>query len=97
MVCVRNKYTHRISGGYSTDSVNIRGSKQNHLCQPLQGNVSHQITAVNHSVPDNCFPVASGVKIIAEPGHFYASSAFTLVVNNIAKKVIMDSTSYGKS
>lgn len=48
---------------------------------------------------DKYFPADSGVKIIAEPGRFYVASAFTLVVNIIAKKVIMDdeSSSDGKS
>lgn len=32
----------------------------------------------------------TGVKIIAEPGRFYVASAYTLVVNIIAKKVILD-------
>jgi hypothetical protein len=32
------------------------------------------------------FPVASGVRIIAEPGRFFVASAFTLCVNIIAKR-----------
>ncbi|XP_034432627.1 ornithine decarboxylase-like [Hippoglossus hippoglossus] len=52
-----------------------------------------EITDVIHSALDKYFPADSGVKIIAEPGSFYVASAFTLVVNIIAKKVIMDSTS----
>lgn len=31
------------------------------------------------------FPVMSGVRVIAEPGTFYVSSSFTLVVNVIGK------------
>ncbi|XP_053290589.1 ornithine decarboxylase 1 isoform X2 [Pleuronectes platessa] len=52
-----------------------------------------EITDVIHPALDKYFPADSGVKIIAEPGRFYVASAFTLVVNIIAKKVIMDSTS----
>ncbi|XP_035023919.2 ornithine decarboxylase isoform X2 [Hippoglossus stenolepis] len=52
-----------------------------------------EITDVIHSALDKYFPADSGVKVIAEPGSFYVASAFTLVVNIIAKKVIMDSTS----
>ncbi|MCI4391922.1 hypothetical protein PGIGA_G00140120 [Pangasianodon gigas] len=34
------------------------------------------------------FPVMSGVRVIAEPGAFYVSSSFTLVVNVIGKKLV---------
>ncbi|XP_069392337.1 ornithine decarboxylase-like [Paralichthys olivaceus] len=44
---------------------------------------------VINSAVHKYFPADSGVKIIAEPGRFYVASAFTLVVNIIAKKVIM--------
>lgn len=36
------------------------------------------------------FPADTGIRIIAEPGRFYVASAYTLVVNIIAKKVIID-------
>lgn len=52
-----------------------------------------EITAVLNPALDKYFPADSGVKIIAEPGRFYVASAFTLVVNIIAKKVIMDEES----
>lgn len=39
---------------------------------------------------DKYFSADTGVRIIAEPGRFYVASAYTLVVNIIAKKVIMD-------
>lgn len=38
---------------------------------------------------DKYFPADCGVRIIAEPGRFYAASAYTLAVNIIAKKVNM--------
>ncbi|XP_031525167.1 antizyme inhibitor 1 isoform X4 [Papio anubis] len=47
--------------------------------------------AVNHVISpllDIYFPEGSGVKIISEPGSYYVSSAFTLAVNIIAKKVV---------
>ncbi len=58
-----------------------------------------QITAVITPALDKYFPADTGIKIIAEPGRFYVASAYTLVVNIIAKKVIMDdeSASDGKS
>ncbi|XP_060798676.1 antizyme inhibitor 1b isoform X2 [Neoarius graeffei] len=34
------------------------------------------------------FPVMSGVRVIAEPGTFYMSSSFTLVVNVIGKELV---------
>lgn len=43
------------------------------------------------------FPADSDVKIIAEPGRFYVASAYTLVVNIIAKKVIVDEDPDGKN
>ncbi|KAF3701513.1 Ornithine decarboxylase 1 [Channa argus] len=52
-----------------------------------------EITAVINPALDKYFPADTGVKIIAEPGRFYVASAYTLVVNIIAKKVIMDEES----
>lgn len=37
---------------------------------------------------DEQFPESSGVRIIAEPGRFFAASAFTLCVNVIAKREV---------
>nr|XP_028592185.1 antizyme inhibitor 1 [Podarcis muralis]XP_028592186.1 antizyme inhibitor 1 [Podarcis muralis]XP_028592187.1 antizyme inhibitor 1 [Podarcis muralis] len=48
---------------------------------------------VNHIVSpllDTYFPEESGVNVIAEPGCYYVSSAFTLAVNIIAKKAVQD-------
>jgi len=42
---------------------------------------------------DEYFPAHSGVNIIAEPGRFYASSAFTLACNVIARRTIQDVSS----
>ncbi|XP_077438224.1 ornithine decarboxylase isoform X2 [Vanacampus margaritifer] len=52
-----------------------------------------EITAVINPALDKYFPADSGVRIIAEPGRFYVASAYTLVVNIIAKKVLMDDES----
>ncbi|XP_055087072.1 ornithine decarboxylase isoform X2 [Periophthalmus magnuspinnatus] len=49
-----------------------------------------EITAVINPALDKYFPVDHKLKIIAEPGRFYVASAYTLVVNIIAKKVILD-------
>ena len=37
---------------------------------------------------DHYFPESMGVRIISEPGRFFAASAFTLAVNVIAKREI---------
>lgn len=37
---------------------------------------------------DIYFPPSCGVSLLAEPGSYYVSSAFTLAVNVIAKKVV---------
>lgn len=37
---------------------------------------------------DLYFPPSTGVSIIGEPGSFFVSSAFTLVVNVISKEVV---------
>lgn len=42
---------------------------------------------------DKFFPADTGIKVIAEPGRFYVASAYTLVVNIIAKKAIVDDES----
>lgn len=40
------------------------------------------------SMVDLYFPPSTGVSIIAEPGSFFVSSAFTLAVNIISKEVV---------
>ncbi|XP_076767399.1 antizyme inhibitor 1 isoform X3 [Arvicanthis niloticus] len=50
-----------------------------------------QLEEVNHVISpllDVYFPEGSGIQIISEPGSYYVSSAFTLAVNIIAKKVV---------
>ncbi|NWW83944.1 AZIN1 inhibitor, partial [Rhynochetos jubatus] len=50
-----------------------------------------QLEEVNHVIRpllDVYFPKESGVTVIAEPGCYYVSSAFTLAVNIIAKKSV---------
>ncbi|KAK3737065.1 hypothetical protein QZH41_013871, partial [Actinostola sp. cb2023] len=42
---------------------------------------------INHNLEEH-FPVSTGVKIIAEPGNYFACSLFTLVTNVIAVKEI---------
>ncbi|XP_029913185.1 ornithine decarboxylase-like [Myripristis murdjan] len=49
-----------------------------------------EVAATINLALDDFFPVGCGVQIIAEPGRYYVESAFTLAVNVIAKKVIME-------
>ncbi|KAJ8289504.1 hypothetical protein GJAV_G00002090 [Gymnothorax javanicus] len=49
-----------------------------------------EFTAVINSALDKYFPADSGVQVIAEPGRYYASSAYMLAVNIIAKKVVTE-------
>uniref|UniRef100_A0A669C990 Ornithine decarboxylase 1 n=1 Tax=Oreochromis niloticus TaxID=8128 RepID=A0A669C990_ORENI len=39
---------------------------------------------------DEFFPPVSGLEVIAEPGRYYVESAFTLAVNVIAKRVVVE-------
>ncbi|KAM3843170.1 ornithine decarboxylase 1-like [Diretmus argenteus] len=52
-----------------------------------------EITTVINPALDKYFPADSGVRVIAEPGRYYVASAYTLAVNIIAKKVIMNEQS----
>lgn len=47
-----------------------------------------QINSAVMSMVDLYFPPSTGVSIIAEPGIFFVSSAFTLAVNVISKEVV---------
>ena len=51
-----------------------------------------QITSVVNQQLDTLFPERDfpDLRVIAEPGRFYAASAFTLVTNVIAKKKVSD-------
>uniref|UniRef100_UPI003AADA818 ornithine decarboxylase-like isoform X1 n=1 Tax=Centroberyx gerrardi TaxID=166262 RepID=UPI003AADA818 len=49
-----------------------------------------EISAAINLALDEFFPLDCGVQIIAEPGRYYMESLFTLAVNVIAKKVVME-------
>ncbi|KAM9779976.1 ornithine decarboxylase-like [Neosynchiropus ocellatus] len=61
-----------IGGGYDGKDTNNRFEK---------------FAVVINAALDKHFPISSGVQIIAEPGGFFAHSAFTLSVNVIGRKV----------
>ncbi|KAK0635302.1 pyridoxal-dependent decarboxylase [Bombardia bombarda] len=48
------------------------------------------MAGVLRSALDDYFPAHSGINLIAEPGRYYASSAFTLACNVIARRTIED-------
>lgn len=47
-----------------------------------------QMAGVLCAALDEYFPVHSGINLIAEPGRFYASTAFTLACNIIARRTV---------
>lgn len=50
-----------------------------------------QVCTILNPLLEEHFPASSGVRIIAEPGRFYSASAFTLVVNVVARRTVKGS------
>jgi len=50
-----------------------------------------QVCGILNPLLEEHFPVSSGVRIIAEPGRYYSASAFTLVVNVLARRTVKGS------
>lgn len=50
-----------------------------------------EVCGILNPLLDEHFPVSSGVRIIAEPGRYYSASAFTLVVNVLARRTVKGS------
>ena len=46
---------------------------------------------------DKLFPPSSGVRVIAEPGQFYVTKAFTLCIAVIGKKMVYNDLSKKQS
>ncbi|KAL2021470.1 hypothetical protein VTK56DRAFT_7103 [Thermocarpiscus australiensis] len=51
-----------------------------------------KMASVLRAALDLYFPAHAGINLIAEPGRFYASSAFTLACNVIARRTIQDAS-----
>jgi ornithine decarboxylase len=49
------------------------------------GNFETTASVLNHAI-ERFFPIRDGITIIAEPGRFYVSNAFTLAANVIARR-----------
>jgi len=60
--------------------------------------INVQFATVLRPVLDHYFPERMDVRIMAEPGRYFATSAFTLAVNIIAKRTLTcsESTSSGQ-
>eukprot|EP00092_Neocalanus_flemingeri_P014436 GFUD01015575.1.p1 GENE.GFUD01015575.1~~GFUD01015575.1.p1 ORF type:complete len:450 (-),score=107.62 GFUD01015575.1:188-1537(-) len=69
--------------GYNLDILDIGGGFPGYD-QP-EINFDDITRTINASIDDH-FPAESGVRIIAEPGRYYAASAYTLTANVIAKR-----------
>ncbi|KAK3327611.1 pyridoxal-dependent decarboxylase [Cercophora scortea] len=55
-------------------------------------NTFEEMAHVLRSALDDYFPAHSGINLIAEPGRFYVSDAFTIACNVIARRTIQDSS-----
>ena len=71
--------------GYNLDILDIGGGFPGYD-QP-EINFDDITRTINASI-DELFPKVSGVRIIAEPGRYYAASAYTLTANVIAKRQV---------
>lgn len=54
-----------------------------------------EMGAVLRAALDEYFPAHSGINLIAEPGRFYASGAFTIATNIIARRTVENQPSSG--
>ena len=62
-------------------------SEECYICGNLQ------IASALRRALDTSFPVQMGVRIIAEPGRYFVTSAFSLASNVIAKRTVYNSHS----
>lgn len=54
-----------------------------------KGKTIDEVTTIINQALETYFPVESGVKIVAEPGRYYVSSAYTLLTNIHSKKEVI--------
>ncbi|XP_071119568.1 ornithine decarboxylase 1-like [Haliotis cracherodii] len=69
--------------GFTPNIIDIGGGFFGHKGAPLS--FEKVATTLNKSL-DKYFPVSSNVKVIAEPGRYFSSSAYTLLTSVIGKK-----------
>ncbi|TDZ39963.1 Ornithine decarboxylase [Colletotrichum spinosum] len=60
------------------------------------GDTFEDMAAVLRGALDEYFPVSSNVNIIAEPGRYYVSAAFTIACNIIARRTVEDPAAEGE-
>lgn len=73
------------SHGFSLKTLDVGGG----FCSD---NTFEQMAGVLRAALDEYFPAHSGINLIAEPGRYYASTAFTLACNVIARRTIEDAS-----
>jgi ornithine decarboxylase len=71
------------SHGFSLKTLDVGGG----FCSD---NTFEQMAGVLRAALDDYFPAHLGINLIAEPGRYYASTAFTLACNVIARRTIED-------
>ncbi|KAK3491323.1 ornithine decarboxylase [Neurospora crassa] len=76
--------------GYSLKTLDVGGG----FCSD---DSFEQMASVLRAALDEYFPAHTGVNLIAEPGRYYASSAFTLACNIIARRTIQDGSAVSVS
>ena len=74
--------------GYNLQTLDVGGG--------FTGDTFEDMAGVLDSALDEFFPAGSGVDIIAEPGRYYVSTAFTIACNIIARRTVEDPTLDGK-
>lgn len=72
------------SHGFSLKTLDVGGG----FCSD---NTFEEMAGVLRAALDEYFPAHSGINLIAEPGRYYASTAFTIACNVIARRSIEDS------
>ncbi|KAK3403212.1 ornithine decarboxylase [Sordaria brevicollis] len=76
--------------GYNLKTLDVGGGFcSDETFEPMAG--------VLRAALDEYFPAHTGVNLIAEPGRYYASSAFTLACNIIARRTIQDGSAVSVS
>ncbi|KFH43649.1 Ornithine decarboxylase-like protein [Hapsidospora chrysogenum ATCC 11550] len=74
--------------GFSMRTLDVGGG--------FTGDTFEDMAAVLDGALDEFFPTGCGVDVIAEPGRYYVSSAFTIACNVIARRTVEDPTLDGK-
>lgn len=85
VVAARKVFDNAKLIGYNLDLLDIGGGFPGFYQPDI--NFDDVTTTINNSI-NKLFPEGSGIQIIAEPGRYYAASAYTLAANVIAKRKV---------